>query len=181
MNFEELSKKISYALRHAPWEYELELDSEGWVSLEQLIESLARNPKWKNLCSNDVENMIANSIKKRHEISGDRIKAFYGHSIPMKIEKEERKPPHILYHGTKRKSEKTILTQGLRPCSRQYVHLSQDVETAMEVGKRRDIEPIILIIEAEKAYTNGVKFYYGNEKVWLADTIPPQFIRSEKN
>jgi len=99
----------------------------------------------------------------------------------MKIEKEERKPPHILYHGTKRKSEQTILTQGLKPCSRQYVHLSQDVETAMEVGKRRDIESIILIIEAEKAYTNGVKFYYGNEKVWLADTIPPQIIRSEKN
>ena len=28
MNLKELSKEISYALRHAPWEYELELDEE---------------------------------------------------------------------------------------------------------------------------------------------------------
>ena len=26
INYEELSKEVSYALRHAPWEYELEMD-----------------------------------------------------------------------------------------------------------------------------------------------------------
>ena len=40
MDYLNLSKEVSYALRHAPWEYELELDSEGWVSVEQLISSL---------------------------------------------------------------------------------------------------------------------------------------------
>ena len=30
----DLSKEIAYALRHAPWEYELEIDNEGWVSIE---------------------------------------------------------------------------------------------------------------------------------------------------
>jgi putative RNA 2'-phosphotransferase len=34
-----LSKEISYALRHAPWEYELEMNEEGWVPVEQLLES----------------------------------------------------------------------------------------------------------------------------------------------
>ena len=29
MNYEKLSKEVSYALRHAPWEYELEMDEEG--------------------------------------------------------------------------------------------------------------------------------------------------------
>ena len=29
MNYIELSKEISYALRHDPWEYELELDENG--------------------------------------------------------------------------------------------------------------------------------------------------------
>ena len=29
MNLVDLSKEISYALRHAPWEYELELDEKG--------------------------------------------------------------------------------------------------------------------------------------------------------
>ena len=29
MDYLNLSKEVSYALRHAPWEYELEPDSEG--------------------------------------------------------------------------------------------------------------------------------------------------------
>ena len=34
---ERLSKEISYALRHAPWEYELEMDEEGLVPIAQLL------------------------------------------------------------------------------------------------------------------------------------------------
>ena len=30
INYTELSKEISYALRHAPWEYELEMDEEAY-------------------------------------------------------------------------------------------------------------------------------------------------------
>ena len=44
--FTELSKEITYALRHAPWEFELELDAEGWVPVEQLIDSLQHSKQW---------------------------------------------------------------------------------------------------------------------------------------
>ena len=47
ITLQKLSKEVSYALRHAPWEYELELDSEGWVSIEQLISSFRNSDeKW---------------------------------------------------------------------------------------------------------------------------------------
>lgn len=36
----ELSKEISYALRHAPWEYELEMDEAGWIPVGQLLDAL---------------------------------------------------------------------------------------------------------------------------------------------
>ncbi|NPV30718.1 MAG: RNA 2'-phosphotransferase, partial [Firmicutes bacterium] len=36
MDYKKLSKQISYALRHAPWKYGLELDGEGWANLRQL-------------------------------------------------------------------------------------------------------------------------------------------------
>lgn len=45
----------------------------------------------------------------------------------------------------------------------------------MQVGKRRDNHPIILIIEAGRAYQNGIKFYLGNEKVWLANGVLSQY------
>lgn len=176
-SLEELSKEISYALRHAPWEYELEMDDQGWVPLKQLLDELHRSEKWKNICEADLHEMIENSEKKRHEIEAGRIRAFYGHSVPMKILKEEEVPPDILYHGTARRFLQSIKEKGLLPQARQYVHLSQDVETAKTVGSRHDDNPCILIIDAKSAWNEGVKFYIGNEKVWLADYVPTKYIK----
>lgn len=173
---EELSKEISYALRHAPLEYGLEVDDEGWVPIEQLLDASHKEKRWKNICGADLSKMIEQSEKKRHEIKEGNIRALYGHSLPMKILKEEKIPPNILYHGTARESVKSILENGLLPRSRQYVHLSQDLETAKKVGKRHDVKPIILTIDAKTACSEGVKFYVGNEKVWLADEILPKYI-----
>lgn len=173
----ELSKEISYALRHAPWEYELEMDEEGWVPIEQLLDALHRKNDWKSITQEDIQQMIDISEKKRHEIVGSRIRAFYGHSIPMKISKIQSKPPEILYHGTARRFMDSIMKNGLSPQSRQYVHLSQDVETAQNVGKRHDDKPCILCVDSLRAWNDGISFYYGNEKVWLADTVPSIYIK----
>ncbi len=177
MNFEELSKEISYALRHAPWEYELEMDEEGWVSVEQLVDALNKDNKWIGILEKDLSIMIDKSEKKRHEIINGKIRAFYGHSIPMHIMKEKKMmPPDILYHGTARRFLSNIIINGLLPQSRQYVHVSQDISTAQSVGLRHDNKPCILKIDAKRAWKDGIPFYFGNEKVWLADKIPSQYI-----
>ena len=174
--YTQLSNEISYALRHAPWEYELEMDEEGWVPVEQLLEALKRRGNWNDISEGTLHEVIAHSEKKRFEIKDGRIRAFYGHSIPMKIVKEEKMPPDILYHGTARRFLKSIKGNGLLPQNRQYVHLSQDIETAESVGKRHDAKPCILVIDAKKAWEEGTKFYLGNEKVWLAETVDSKYI-----
>lgn len=148
----ELSKEISYALRHAPWEYELEMDEEGWVTVEQLLDALHRDVKWSNVTEENLVIMIQKSEKKRHEISNGKIRAYYGHSVPMKIVKEKKLPPEVLYHGTARRFLDSIKENGLLPKGRQYVHLSQDVETAYSVGLRHDSKPCILKIDAKQAW-----------------------------
>lgn len=172
----ELSKEVSYALRHAPWEYELELDENGWVKIEQLLTSLKENNQWSSVTEEDLNNMIAVSEKKRHEILFGKIRALYGHSLPQRIVKEEKEPPKILYHGTARRFLASIKVDGLLPRGRQYVHLSIDVDTASQVGKRRDNEPTIFEINARQAWDEGIKFYQGNDKVWLADFVPSKYI-----
>lgn len=179
LDFLKLSKELSYVLRHAPWECELELDDEGWVDVRQLLSSLHECREWQDLSEQDLHVMISKSDKKRHEISGAKIRSLYGHSIPQKILKVPKAPPEILYHGTARCFKQTIKENGLLPCNRQYVHLSVDTDTAIQVGKRRDDEPTLLRIQAFKAWTEGVKFYLGNDKVWLADTIPSKYISFE--
>jgi putative RNA 2'-phosphotransferase len=68
------------------------------------------------------------------------------------------------------------MKQGLLPMGRQYVHLSVDEKTALQVGRRKDEHPVILKIASQKAYSAGITFYKGNEIVWLADKVPPAFI-----
>ena len=124
--------------------------------------------------------MIETSDKKRHEIVDGKIRAYYGHSIPMHIKKEKQQPPNELFHGTARRFLENIENNGLLPMSRQYVHLSIDIETAFQVGKRHDNKPIILKINALEAWNNNVAFYRGNEKVWLSDNIPFEYIQIVK-
>ena len=86
--------------------------------------------------------MIARSDKVRFEIKDDKIRALYGHSSSIlfnKIQKTASKPPDILYHGTSPSAAKNIMSEGLRPMNRQYVHLSTDKNTALQVGKRKNI------------------------------------------
>jgi putative RNA 2'-phosphotransferase len=60
--------------------------------------------------------------------------------------------------------------------ARQHVHLSVDMNAAERVGKRKSSRPVVLRIDAARAYGEGVSFYQGNESVWLADDIPAGFI-----
>lgn len=177
MDYVKLSKEVSYALRHAPWEYELELDSEGFVLIDQLLGAINESGDYeRKIVKDDLLYIIENSDKRRHEIIGDKIRALYGHSVPNKIEKIESTPPVFLFHGTAHKFLESIMSKGLLPMNRQYVHLAVDIETATKVGKRRDNNPVILKIDSEKAVSDGVKFYQGNDKVWLCDAILPEYI-----
>ncbi len=69
---------------------------------------------------------------------------------------------------------------GLVPKGRQYIHLSVDIDTALQVGKRRDEEPVLLIIHSINAWDEGTKFYKGNEKVLLAHFIDNKYIEIDQ-
>jgi len=59
---------------------------------------------------------------------------------------------------------------------RQFVHLSTNKEDAVAVGRRKATAPIILSVRAQEAWKMNVAFYEGNERVWLADHVPAEYI-----
>ena len=65
-----------------------------------------------------------------------------------------------------------IEKEGIRPMSRLYVHLSEDKETAINVGSRHG-EPIILKIDTEKMINDGFRFLISENGVWLTKYISP--------
>jgi putative RNA 2'-phosphotransferase len=176
MNKIKLSKTLSHALRHEPWLYELELDDEGWTDIEAVLAAIRERPEWSAVAAEDVIELNQRADKRRFEIEGHRIRALYGHSIPGKLKRLPATPPEILYHGTNPQFVTKIRADGLKPMRRQFVHLSVDRETAVEVGRRKSQQPVIMRIQATLAHQSGIAFYVGNDKVWLADFVPPGFI-----
>jgi putative RNA 2'-phosphotransferase len=164
---------LAYALRHHPEEFGLQVDSEGWVDLNAFLRAM-------RISREQLDSIMQNMKKQRFEIQNNKIRAFYGHSFENKVAKTQAVPPDVLYHGTSAFAAFAIVSkqEGLRPMLRQYVHLSSTVQEAINVGKRKDPNPVILKIDAKKAYEDGVKFYLGNENIWLADFIPANYISS---
>jgi putative RNA 2'-phosphotransferase len=165
-----LSKRMSHALRHAPWLYELELDEAGWTSVADLLAAL-------KVSRAQLESVVAESPKQRFELSGDRVRARYGHSVPGRIAGVPAIPPAELYHGTSAAAAANILRAGLLPMRRQYVHLSVTREMAESVGRRKGARIRVLTIDTPAALAAGVEFLRGNEIVWLAAHVPAAFLR----
>ena len=173
----DVSKTISYALRHRPNEFGLSLDKEGWVDFEVFCRALASYKHPVYVDKEIIEKIITESDKKRFELINGKIRATYGHSIDTKIEFKKSIPPNILFHGTSHKAYDLICKDGLKPMNRQYVHLSIDAATARKVGSRHDRNPVILVINSSKMYSDGFKFFHStNDGTWMCESVPSSYI-----
>src|SRR5476649_533131 len=172
----EISKFLSYVLRHKPESIALALDSEGWADISALI--IGATKDGKQLDYQLIQAIVNNNEKKRFTISEDGlcIRAVQGHSSQqVDISYKEKIPPAFLYHGTAIRFIESIQKLGLVAGTRQYVHLSSDKATALTVGQRHG-KPCILKISSLPMYEQGYKFYQAENRVWLTHTIPTLFI-----
>jgi putative RNA 2'-phosphotransferase len=170
-----ISKFMSLVLRHKPEEIGLQLDEQGWASINELIARM--NTKGFKINAEIINEVVATNDKKRFAFNEDKtlIRASQGHSIEVDLNLQEMIPPDILYHGTTNKYLESILKGGLKSQSRQYVHLSATIETAKAVGSRHG-KPVVLLINARSMHAAGLKFYLSDNKVWLADAVPAEYI-----
>ncbi len=93
----------------------------------------------------------------------------------MDLGYEEAEPPAILYHGTAEKYRESIETQGLIKKSRQYVHLSERIDQAEQVGRRHG-KLVLYKVRAAEMYRDEMKFYRSVSGVWLTDAVPPEYL-----
>jgi len=167
---DKIGRRMAYALRHNPTVFGLQMDKEGWIDLQSFMSATG-------ITHEDLQRELENPEKKRFEVRAGMIRAFYGHSGPHKVEREEETPPDILFHGTTPFAAFRILKgDGITPMGRQNVHLTTDRKTAYATGRRRNPNPKILRIDAKGATAAGVRFYRGNQDVWLADHVPAEWV-----
>lgn len=178
MNDKQVSKFMSYVLRHHPEEVGLTLDENGWVDILPFFYALVG--RFPGLQIEDIMRIVEQSDKQRFQLVSDnmasyRIRANQGHSIKVDLALEAKTPPDVLYHGTKREFVASIRNTGLNKGSRHHVHLSADTGTAEIVASRRSGESVILVINA-LAMKDTHEFYLTENGVWLTDHVPAEFI-----
>ncbi|MFV3333433.1 RNA 2'-phosphotransferase [Pseudomonas sp. NY15437] len=170
-----ISKWLSLILRHSPESAGLTLDANGWANVDELLAQSAR--KGHRFDRAMLDEVVASNDKQRFALSEDglRIRANQGHSVRIDLQLEPCEPPEVLYHGTVPAAMAAILADGLKPMTRQHVHLSADRETADRVGSRRG-KPTILVVRSGQMWRDGHRFYRSANGVWLADAVPSTYL-----
>lgn len=175
----DLSKWLSYVLRHNPSSAGVILDSAGWTSVDDLLAAAQKHGH--GMKRKELEEIVATSDKKRFAFNEDhtRIRANQGHSVTVDLQLPVMVPPAVLFHGTPTRFVESILRDGLRPQQRHHVHLSTEVRTAMQVGNRRG-EAVLLRIDAARMHADDHVFYCSENGVWLTDHVPPSYITQDE-
>jgi putative RNA 2'-phosphotransferase len=174
-NIKKISKFLSLILRHEPQIIGLILDKNGWAEIDEIIEKSSELVLTREL----INEVVIQNEKQRFTIEGDKIRANQGHSIDVDLEFKAVTPPDMLYHGTATRFLDSIMKTGLSKQQRQYVHLSEALETAINVGKRHG-KVVVLEVDARKMFEEGYEFYLSENGVWLTDVVPLEFLKEIK-
>lgn len=167
---ERVGRKLAFILRHHPELFGLQLDENGFVAVKDLAQAL-------NTTEVEVKKIVDAQDKKRFEIKRGKVRALYGHSLPVKIDLKKTKPPKLLFHSAPRWVKEKIQIEGLRPMKRGYIHLGADIEQAQGMSTRGEDGSVIFKVNANEAHNNGVIFFKVDD-VYLAEKVPPQFLET---
>jgi putative RNA 2'-phosphotransferase len=170
---ERISRFLSFLLRHQPKEYPLSFDRQGFASWREVVETV--QDRFQEVTEADIRSVVTGSDKKRFELKDDKVRATYGHSFPVDLGSEAVEPPAELYLGMARDLGESILRNGLKPRDRRYVHLSPSFQEALAVGKRRDPAPAVIVVDAQLAHAQGIRFFAAGP-LFLVESVPPKFL-----
>jgi putative RNA 2'-phosphotransferase len=176
--FKNLSRFLALILRHEPQLIQLDVDKQGWGSIDYIVAHAPAN--LGDVSREKIEQVVAQNDKGRYAISpdGQHIRALQGHSIEVDLQLKATTPPARLFHGTVEGFIPAIMAQGLHPRSRQHVHLSADVETAQRVAQRRKGKTVLLSVDCKAMLAEGHAFYLSENNVWLTDVVPPRYLQT---
>ena len=165
------SKKMSYLLRHNPEAENLDMDTNGWVFTQQLIKSIS-------ITMQELETIVTTDNKSRFEFNEtkEKIRACQGHNLGLNIEYPIYNGEGPIFHGTSVENAKAILESGsIKPMTRDLVHFSLDINTAIKVGSRHG-KPVVFKIDLTQARSDGIVFYKPTNNVVLCKELPAKYL-----
>lgn len=175
--FCDIHRKLLRALRHAPKEFNLEMDANGWVRIDQIY-------AWFDLTLPELRSLGIKKVIAGHgprlALKGNYIRANYGHSCLEYSPMETSLPNAPLFHGTTGDVLPLIEMFGLTPGYRRFVQLTTDFRYASEIAKNRGSQPVILCVDTKKANKRGVQFFDTGTHAWCSTVVPANCLSTWK-
>jgi putative RNA 2'-phosphotransferase len=169
----QLSKRLSWLLRHGANEAGVPMDPAGWVSIDAVLAAV-------RVGRADLLAVVEENDKQRLQLDGDRIRATQGHSLdgtPVTVSALEASWERIdpqaigrLFHGTRTEVVPDLLREGIRAMDRTHVHLADAREA--KVGKRAQVA--VLVVVDPTRIVGGV--FRSPNGVVLTRHVPPEAI-----
>jgi putative RNA 2'-phosphotransferase len=166
----DISRSLSYYLRHNPSDINIVLDDDGYTSTDVLLNRL-------DISQEELNWIVDTNNKKRFSYNTDKskIRAAQGHSVDVRLEFKTNDIPDILYHGTNIENAESIMKNGIHKMNRTHVHLSGDISTATNVGKRKG-EVVILKIDSKQMILDNNIIFVSENGVYLTDHVNDKYI-----
>lgn len=169
-NAKQLRKLITYILGRRPDEFGLVLDDQGFVHLKDLLKAISEERGWGYVRESHIREILVASPENSFIVVNRRIRAVEGDKVPHA--KDNTCPPKVLFHCVRRRAYPVVCEQGILPLGHPRVYLATTQELARRMGRRRDPEPVLLTVHAQRGFEEGVKFSKYGECIYLTDHVP---------
>jgi len=172
-----LSRILAGALRHFPEKFGLMMDGKGWVEISELLDAIGSSRSgFRWLRKKHIEALVNTDPRGRYQIDGGMIRATYGHTIDVNLDDLPLADNEEFFYPVTEEEAEMIVEGGLHPTDRKKVHLSGSIEKAMEAGRVRTEDPLILKIDGKKAIKDGLKIYRAGKDVFVTNEIDAKYI-----
>lgn len=173
---EKLGRTMAGILRHG--RFELEMDEQGFVRVKDIVATVQdSNSRMHWLRPHHIVALVETDPKGRYQISGDSVRATYGHTIPLELNLPTDNIPDELYYPTTPEEADIILEVGLMPSDRAMIHLSLTYDNAYSAGLVRVDDPVILAVDTNACFDEGYDIGKAAKTVFLCKHVPADCLR----
>jgi len=191
----QLSKFLSYVLRHGAAKEGIEMGSDGYVKIDDLLAKPKLKNQWKTTLDH-IKVVVNSNDKKRFELKEIdgvlMIRAVQGHSIKT-VKTEDLLEPiknpfqySQVVHGTYFEPLPLIMKGGLNKMARNHVHLAAGLpgKDGVISGMRSSCQVVIELNMVKAIHgAHQIPFFLSKNDVILSEglsdgSIPPEYFRS---
>jgi 2'-phosphotransferase len=178
----QVSKSLSYYLRHNLDKLQCTVSPDGFVPLSALL----TRQNFRGVTVEDIQDIVRNCAKQRFTLKEETdekgqqiwmIRANQGHSIPAaeksgivaeQIYELILEPLPYCVHGTTRKVLPSVESEGLKKMNRTHIHFASQPDAKSGF---RSSSKVLVHIDMARAMLDGIKFFRSTNNVILSDGI----------